>query len=80
MQRHEIFEVIKLNILKVIPDIHSDLITIDKSLKDLGANSVDRVEVVQYTMEDLNLKIPRVEIGKANNLSDLTDIFYTYLS
>lgn len=80
MQRREIFEIIKSNIIKVLPDIHPDFITIDKRLKDLGANSVDRVEVVQYTMEDLNLIIPRVELGKVNNLYNLTEIFYNHLS
>ena len=80
MQRREIFEIIKSNVIKVLPDIHPDLITIDKKLKELGANSVDRVEVVQYTMEDLNLIIPRIELGKANNLYDLTEIFYNHLN
>ena len=79
MQRREIFKIIKSNVIKVLPDVHPDLITIDKKLKDLGANSVDRVEVVQYTMEDSNLIIPQVELGKANNLCDLTEIFYNYL-
>ena len=46
MTKDDVFQVIKKNILEVIPTISSEKITLDKYLKDLGANSVDRAEIV----------------------------------
>lgn len=80
MQKQEIFQVIKSNVIKVLPDIGPENVTIDISLKDLGANSVDRVEIVQYCMEELHLKIPRVEFGKARDLSDLLEILSDHIN
>ena len=40
-------------------DVKPEDITIDKNLTELGANSVARVEVVIYSMEDLGLDVPQ---------------------
>ena len=63
LDKEEIFEVVKANTLKVLPDLLADDVTIDKNLSDLGANSVDRVEVVIYSLEQLSLKVPTSEIA-----------------
>jgi len=80
MTKEDIFGIIKKNILKVLMDIDTNKININQSLKDLGANSVDRVEIAQYSMEDLNLIIPRVELGYARNIKDLVDILYKHIN
>ncbi|MBL8993527.1 MAG: aminotransferase class I/II-fold pyridoxal phosphate-dependent enzyme, partial [Spirochaetia bacterium] len=41
----KVFEVVKSKVIEILPDVKAADITPDKSLKDLGANSVDRVEV-----------------------------------
>ena len=43
MQRQKIFEVIKPNIIKVLPGIHPYKLTIDKNHKNLAANSCARL-------------------------------------
>ena len=48
--------------------------TIERSLTELGANSVDRVEVVMYSAEDLGLDVPRAELHGARNLADLVAV------
>ncbi|GAX59148.1 acyl carrier protein [Candidatus Scalindua japonica] len=80
MTREDIFNIIKENIIKVLIDIDSDSISIDQSLKDLGANSIDRVEIAQDSMEDLNLVLPRVDLGQAQNINDLVNIFYKHIN
>ncbi|MFH1131599.1 MAG: phosphopantetheine-binding protein [Pseudomonadota bacterium] len=47
-----------------------------KSMKDLGANSLDIVEVVSCTMRDLKVKIPRSELSKLATINDLVDLLY----
>jgi polyketide biosynthesis acyl carrier protein len=73
-----IFEIVKANTLKVLPDLLPDDITIDKSLTDLGANSVDRVEVVLYSLEDLKLQVPTAELHGIRDLQALVDLLYRH--
>jgi polyketide biosynthesis acyl carrier protein len=80
MTREEIFDVVKANVLKVLPDVCPDDVTWDRSLVELGANSVDRVEVSMFSMEALNIKIPRIEFHGVRNLAGLVDLFQMHLS
>jgi len=76
MTKEDIFQIIKKNIIDVLPDIPDDIITPDKYLKDLGANSIDRMEIVTFTLEDLELKVPLVEIGELKGIQGLIDYLY----
>jgi polyketide biosynthesis acyl carrier protein len=80
LDKQTIFEVVRANTLKVLPDLLPDDITIDKSLTELGANSVDRVEVVLYSVEELKLKVPTSELHGIRNLRALVDLLYRYAS
>jgi acyl carrier protein len=51
---------------------------LDKSLTDLGANSVDRVEVVLYSLEDLKLEVPTAELHGIRDLKALVDLLYRH--
>jgi polyketide biosynthesis acyl carrier protein len=74
--KREIFEIVKNNTLNVLPDLLPDDITIDRSLTDLGANSVDRVEIVLYSLDDLKLKIPTSELHGVRDLRALVDLLF----
>ncbi|MCP4138404.1 MAG: acyl carrier protein [bacterium] len=76
MTHDEIFQLIKNNVLEILPEIPSEEILIDISLKDLGANSIDRVEIITMTMEDLGIKIPMVDFGNIKNIRGLADFFF----
>ena len=73
MTKTEVFEVVKKNILEIL-DVRPDMVSIEKSLSDLGANSVDRMEVVTSSLQDLELKIPLVSFAAASNIEDLVDV------
>lgn len=47
-----------------------------KSMKELGANSIDIVEVVSSTMRELRIKIPREELSKLTNVDGLVDLLH----
>ncbi|MBX3273076.1 MAG: acyl carrier protein [Sandaracinaceae bacterium] len=55
-----------------------DPATVDTSLsmKDLGANSLDIVEVVSSSMRELKVKIPRSELAKLTNVDELVDLLH----
>lgn len=76
MTKDEIFQIIKRNLLEILPDLPPDAIELAKSMKDLGANSVDRMDVVIQTKEQLGLKFPLNELGGVENLQGLVDFFH----
>lgn len=79
MSKDEIFEIVKRHTCEVIPELNvHEFQRIDK-LADLGANSVDRAEIVSKTLEFLKLQIPRVELFGVKNLGELVDVLYEKL-
>jgi polyketide biosynthesis acyl carrier protein len=74
MSEDVIFATITKNILEILPDVQSDLITPEQSLADLGANSIDRVDIVTQTLEDLEIEVPLDELQTVYNLQSLADL------
>jgi polyketide biosynthesis acyl carrier protein len=80
MNQQDVFQVVKKVTLEVLPFLPPEKVTIEKSLKDLGANSIDRMEVVTRSLEMLELNIPLVEFGKVKNLRELVDVFNKFVN
>jgi polyketide biosynthesis acyl carrier protein len=74
MTNTEIFETVKQNVLKVLPDLQPDDVTTEGTLTDLGANSVDRADVVTMSMEDLGLTVPVSEFQEVHDIRSLVDV------
>ncbi|UCH94137.1 MAG: acyl carrier protein [Candidatus Aminicenantes bacterium] len=74
MTHEEVFQAVKKVTLEVLPFLPPAEVTIEKNLKDLGANSIDRMEVVTRSLEALGVKIPLVEFGKVKNLRGLVEV------
>lgn len=74
MNKNEVFEIIKENILEILPDVEESDITLENSLKTLGANSIDRMDIIVDTMNAMKVKVPMVEFGKANCIGDIITI------
>jgi polyketide biosynthesis acyl carrier protein len=79
MSKDDIFKLLIRNICEVIPDLKGHDFKPDDRLADLGANSVDRADIVMMTMEALSLQIPRVELSGAKNIGELTNVLYEKL-
>jgi acyl carrier protein len=75
MRREEIFEVVRANIIRIVDGVKADAIREEISLAELGADSLQIVEVVSRSMKELRLKVPRTELSQAANLRDLLDLF-----
>jgi polyketide biosynthesis acyl carrier protein len=76
MSKDEIFELIQRNTREVIPGLEAYAFRRSDRLSDLGANSVDRAEIIMMTMEAMSLQIPRVELFGAGNIGELADILH----
>ncbi|WNO11550.1 acyl carrier protein [Teredinibacter sp. KSP-S5-2] len=79
MTHEEIFNIIKGHTCEVLPDlVNHDFVHTD-SLKSLGANSIDRSEILMMTLESLSVRVPMIEFAKAENMGDLARIFHEKL-
>ena len=60
----------------VIPSLGSQQVQPTDSLKSLGANSIDRADIIMMTLESLSLNIPLIHMAKAENIGDLARIIH----
>ncbi len=72
--REEIVELVKKHLMDNLEDMNDADFDTAKSMKDMGANSLDIVEVVSCTMRDLKVKVPRSELSKLSNVDQLVDL------
>jgi acyl carrier protein len=76
MTRNEVLTTVKKHILDVAEDLTEDKINPTMSLKELGINSLDIVEVVSCSMRELKIKVPRSELSKLTNIDALVDLLH----
>ena len=74
MTEQDVFEVVKKVIIEILPDVKQEQVLIERNLKELGANSIDRMEVVTMSMEALDLKIPLMSFAQVSNIQGLVDV------
>ncbi len=77
MTRDEIMVVVKKHLCEAVEGLTPEAIDPAKSMKDLGANSLDIVEIVSSSMREIKVKIPRSELAKLTNLDALVDLLHT---
>ncbi len=76
MTKQQIFQLIVTHTKEVIPDLKDRQFTSSDSLRELGANSIDRSEIIIMTLESLSLNIPLIELAGATNIGDLASIIH----
>lgn len=74
MTRDELFELMKENIYEIVPELEGVNINIRDSLRELGANSIDRAEIIICTLECINASIPMVKFGEAKNIEEIIEV------
>jgi acyl carrier protein len=76
VDRERILAVVIKHLVDSLDDLDPAAIDTTRSMKDLGANSLDIVEVVSRTMRELRIKVPRSELAKLSNIDGLVDLLY----
>jgi acyl carrier protein len=74
--REDILAVVKKHILDISEDLTEEQIDPVQSMRDLGINSLDIVEVVSCSMRELKVKVPRSELSKLTNIVGLVELLY----
>ena len=77
MTKDQIFAVVKKHMLQTVDGLNDSDIALTKSMKDMGANSLDIVEVVSLSMRELKVKVPRSELAKLTDIGGLVELLYT---
>jgi polyketide biosynthesis acyl carrier protein len=80
--RERILEALKSSIAEIVPDVSPDGIGVHSKLRDLGASSMDRAEILTMTMQDLSVKLPLNELAQADDkdIAGLIEIFEKWLA
>jgi len=76
MTKDHILAVVKKHLMQTIDGLTEAQIDPAKSMKELGANSLDIVEVVSVSMRELRIKVPRSELSKLTNIGGLVDLLH----
>jgi acyl carrier protein len=76
MTREHVLTVVTKHLMEAVDGLDAATIEPARSMKDLGANSLDIVEVVSRSMRELKVKVPRSELSKLTNIDGLVDTLH----
>lgn len=76
MTQEHVLSVVKKHLMEAVDGLDESKIDPTRSMKDLGANSLDIVEVVSRSMRELKVKVPRSELSKLTNISGLVETLH----
>jgi polyketide biosynthesis acyl carrier protein len=76
MNIQQIVELIVRHTREVIPDLEVRHVRTEDSLRELGANSVDRSEILMMTLSSLSARISLVDLARAENIGELAGIIH----
>ncbi|MEQ8765383.1 MAG: phosphopantetheine-binding protein [Planctomycetota bacterium] len=74
--RSQVFDIVRGHLIDTIDELEDVEVQPTDSLEDLGASSLDIVEIVSCSMRDLRVKVPRAELGKLENIGQLVDLLH----
>ncbi|QUX26960.1 acyl carrier protein [Nocardiopsis akebiae] len=73
MSNQDVFDLVVEHTREVLPELGSHAFTPSSSLRELGANSIDRAEIIMMTLESLSASIPLIELADARNIGELAE-------
>lgn len=72
----DIFKILVNHTREVLPEVEDHDFLMKDSLRELGANSIDRSEIIMLTLETLSLSIPLIAVAKAENMGELAGLLH----
>ena len=80
LSKDEIFNIVVKHYVDTVGEIDIATIKPEHSMKDLGASSMDIVEVVSSSMRELRVRVPRNELSELKNIGDLVNLLEKVVS
>ncbi|MFJ2609791.1 phosphopantetheine-binding protein [Streptomyces sp. NPDC091279] len=78
MTHDQIWDVLRRHVLDVLTDLRDNDVQPGRNLRELGANSLDRVDILDATLDELRLKIPAEALGATPDLGGLVDLLHAH--
>ena len=72
----EVFEIVKRHLTEIVTEIDPAVVTPEGNMKELGASSLDIVEVVSCSMRELRVRVPRSELSTLKDIGGLVDLLH----
>ena len=79
MEKEEIISIMRSFIVQLVPSMESVEIAPSHSLKEIGLDSIERMEIINSTMEEIGVAIVPKEFIKARNIGDISEIMQNKL-
>ncbi len=71
--KEEIRRTVEEVIVQIVPDLKGKSIEFDSTMEDLGADSVDRSEILVLCLEALSVNVRLVELATVKTPAELTE-------
>jgi polyketide biosynthesis acyl carrier protein len=79
MTTEDVLEVVRASTAKVL-EVDTSAMTLDGTLSDLGANSLDRADIVTQSMLELRVKVPAREFAQIKDIRSLVSVLQSHIS
>lgn len=79
MNRDDVVALIEAKMLEHLDDVEQEDLDLAESFRELGANSLDMLDIVTSVMRELEIKIPRAELAEIESVDQLADKFVEHL-
>lgn len=80
MNTQSIFDIIAGHAREVLPELGARPLSGQDSLRELGANSIDRAEILMLATASLGLRVPLVQLSQPRNMGELADLLARLLA
>lgn len=70
----QVFAVVRDVVLEVLPDVAAAQVDVDGTLTDLGANSIDRADIVTLAQERLGIVVPAERFRAVSDIGSLVEV------
>ncbi len=74
MTRNEVLSVVLGQLAKVLPDVRPGQVDPGRRMADLGASSLDRMDVVVASQGELGIQVPASEFADVADINGLVDV------
>jgi len=73
MSTENIFDIVVESVCCVMPSLKRGDVTLSSTLRELGANSIDRAEILSVAVEKLQIRTSLVRLGIPETIQELVD-------
>lgn len=77
-QDDAILAAFRRSVTAVVPEVATAEVTPDRTLAELGCNSIDRADIVTMTMAELGIVVPVAEFGRDRDVGSLVALLKKY--